>query len=169
MKKFILLILLFLGLLTNSQATTIPNSYMQLPVSWVQTVSGNELIAMSTGDGIHATLGQFLEFGLNKKGIITWEKLETNQYIRNFVTNDRMSGKKTVVKILFIKKDTPGSHIPPHTQRVLVSRIIVNGYEYNTGEIYNFMLTTCLSVGRILKAKTKQTSEHGLPSSVTKN
>ena len=168
MKKFLFSFLLFLGLYTNINATTPPDSFMQLPVSWIHPIEGNEWVA-NNPNTLNVTLAEFIKFGLNPKAVLAWEQLEQDQYILIVTVDDRMTGKRSVNKLLFVKKNTPVRGKPANTERALLSRWVSNGNELTVGNIYSFMLDTCNSIMVLHKSQSRQAApQTGLPSSVTK-
>lgn len=165
MKKVLFICLLFIGVLTSINAEMPSRNFMNLPLSWVHPIEGTEWVA-NNPETIDVSVAEFIKFGLNPKAILTWEKLETDQYILNMLIKDRMTGNSTNIKMLFIKKNTPIRGENPSPERVLLSRIIINNNENNRGQIFKFALDTCNRI--MVLHKTKKTNhEQGLPESMT--
>lgn len=157
MKKLLFLVLLFLGLYSNINATTTqPNNFMKLPISWIHPIEGNEWVS-NNPETINVTFDEFIKYGLNPKAILTWEQIEPKQYILNMIINDRMIGEREVIKILFIKKNTPVRRGEAYsTERVLIRRIVINGNDLTLKQIFKFMLDTCNSISVLHKQHTPQ-------------
>ena len=78
------------------------------------------------------------------KGKKSWEAFDPGQWMLTFKKEDRMTGKRLILKMLFIQ------HRGDSGEGVLISRIIANGQELNKGQIFQFMRQ------RALKAEAKQ-------------
>jgi len=166
MKKLLLICLILLGILANINADTPSNSFMNLPVSAVHPIEGTEWV-MNNPETLDVTVSEFIKFGLNPKAIFSWEKLEKDQYVLNMLITDRMTGKRTNIKMLFMRKNFPIRGYSPPPERVLISRFIYNNNEFTPGQVFKFVLDTCNTI--MVQHKTKRINkyEQGLPESMT--
>ena len=74
----------------------------------------------------------------------TWEAKESGQWLLTIQKDDRMTGKRQTLKMLFTKyQDESG-------KGVLMARVIANGQEMNKGQIFQ------LAQQLALKAEAKQ-------------
>jgi len=105
-------------------------------------LENSEWVADGRGD-LSVTVSEFIKYGLNPNAVFSWEKFNDNEYILTMLIEDKFSNKRTIIKILFSELDTPVRNRDINPKRVLVSRMIINGNELTTGNIYSITLDTC--------------------------
>lgn len=122
-KTLVLLLLsLFVATFWGCSASQPPKDFLDAKIGYV--ISNGAPVVPSE----QLKLKEFVEKGL-KPG--RWEKAENNQWIYRVKSTDAVTQKETDAAILFVNH-------PDKQDTVVLARVVENGTDFNSLEVYNF-------------------------------